>query len=71
MACLKDYVFLTGWIALPFTVWGAIAQLRNKRGVGIDWTWTIIILTFGITLESRSRHPSISSRETLQSGWRS
>ena len=50
MTWFKDHVFLTAWIALPFTVWSAISKIRAKGGGVIDWTWAIIILTFGITL---------------------
>ena len=50
MNWLKDHVFLTGWLALPFTVWSAITKLRKKDGQPLDFTWAIIIMTFGISL---------------------
>jgi hypothetical protein len=50
MAWFKDHYFLCAWIALPFTLWNAISRLRVKGATGVDWTWSIIVLTFGITL---------------------
>ena len=50
MSLLKDHVYLTAWIALPFTIWSAVSKIRVKPATTIDWSWGIIVLTFGITL---------------------
>lgn len=50
MDWLKAHAFLTGWIALPFTIWAAITKLRRKEGQSIEWQWAVILIAFGISL---------------------
>jgi len=50
MEWLKAHAFLTGWIAMPFTIWAAIIKLKKKEGQPIEWQWAMIILTFGISI---------------------
>jgi hypothetical protein len=39
MNWLKDYLCLTGGLALPFAMWSAITKLREKDGQPLDFTW--------------------------------
>ena len=50
MNALREYSWLTGWLALPVSIFAIYAQNRGKQIKDIDWTWAIIYLTFGVTL---------------------
>jgi hypothetical protein len=50
MNWLKDHAWLAGWLALPIAILNIFTQLKQSPSKEIDWTWTVIFMTFGITL---------------------
>lgn len=50
MNWLKDYSYLSGWLALPIAVVAMIFQNKGKALKDIDWSRPLIYLAFLTTL---------------------
>ena len=50
MNWLRGYAWLTGWLALPIAIANMVMRLKQKPSTGVDFTWAIIYLTFGVAL---------------------